>query len=404
MPETMILQLASRILGTVDPKLMTTLAWNFGFKGARSVMLFRQRLKRGIVFPPFLYLSIINSCNLRCQGCWVDVTAPRNMISLDELNRLVNDAREHGNSFFGVLGGEPLLHPQLLDFFAQHPDCYFQLFTNGQMITEKVARQLRQLRNVTPLVSIEGTEGVSDLRRGNKDVLTRTLRGLRNCLDQKLLTGVATSLCQTNIDDLLTERWLRQLISWGVHYAWYHTYRPVGPNIAQELALRPDQLIRIREFVTSMRARLPIALIDAYYDDKGQALCPMATGISHHISPSGAVEPCPIIQFAKENVKDARGIYDVLTKSEFLKDFREVTAKHTRGCIVLERPDIVKQLALKHNATDTTVRQTAIAELDSMQPRTSQHLPGQEVPEKHWMYRLAKKYFFNDFGAYGPGK
>ena len=404
MPETMILQLASRILGTVDPKLMTTLAWNFGFKGARSVMLFRQRLKRGIVFPPFLYLSIINSCNLRCQGCWVDVTAPRNMISLDELNRLVNDAREHGNSFFGVLGGEPLLHPQLLDFFAQHPDCYFQLFTNGQMITEKVARQLRLLRNVTPLVSIEGTEGVSDLRRGNKDVLTRTLRGLRNCLDQKLLTGVATSLCQTNIDDLLTERWLRQLISWGVHYAWYHTYRPVGPNIAQELALRPDQLIRIREFVTSMRARLPIALIDAYYDDKGQALCPMATGISHHISPSGAVEPCPIIQFAKENVKDARGIYDVLTKSEFLKDFREVTAKHTRGCIVLERPDIVKQLALKHNATDTTVRQTAIAELDSMQPRTSQHLPGQEVPEKHWMYRLAKKYFFNDFGAYGPGK
>ncbi len=400
----MILQLASRILGTVDPKLMTTLAWNFGFKGARSVMLFKQRLKKGIVFPPFLYLSIINSCNLRCQGCWVDVTAPRNMISLDELNRLVNDAREHGNSFFGVLGGEPLLHPQLLDFFAQHPDCYFQLFTNGQMITEKVARQLRQLRNITPLVSIEGTEGVSDLRRGNKDVLTRTLRGLRNCLDQKLLTGVATSLCQTNIDDLLTERWLKQLITWGVHYAWYHTYRPVGPNIAQELALRPDQLIRIREFVTSMRAKLPIALIDAYYDDKGQALCPMATGISHHISPSGAVEPCPIIQFAKENVKDARGIYDVLTKSDFLKDFREVTAKHTRGCIVLERPDIVKQLALKHSATDTTVRQTAIAELDSMQPRTSQHLPGQEVPEKHWMYRLAKKYFFNDFGAYGPGK
>ena len=400
----MILQLASRILGTVDPKLMTTLAWNFGFKGARSVVLFKQRLKKGIVFPPFLYLSIINSCNLRCQGCWVDVTAPRNMISLDELNRLVNDAREHGNSFFGVLGGEPLLHPQLLDFFAQHPDCYFQLFTNGQMITEKVARQLRQLRNITPLVSIEGTEGVSDLRRGNKDVLTRTLRGLRNCLDQKLLTGVATSLCQTNIDDLLTERWLKQLITWGVHYAWYHTYRPVGPNIAQELALRPDQLIRIREFVTSMRAKLPIALIDAYYDDKGQALCPMATGISHHISPSGAVEPCPIIQFAKENVKDARGIYDVLTKSDFLKDFREVTAKHTRGCIVLERPDIVKQLALKHGATDTTVRQTAIAELDSMQPRTSQHLPGQEVPEKHWMYRLAKKYFFNDFGAYGPGK
>jgi hypothetical protein len=35
-----------------------------------------------------------------------------------------------------------------------------------------------------------------------------------------------------------------------------------------------------------------------------------------------------------------------------------------------------------------------------MQPRFSQWLPGQEVPETHWMYRFAKKYWFNDFGVY----
>jgi hypothetical protein len=35
-----------------------------------------------------------------------------------------------------------------------------------------------------------------------------------------------------------------------------------------------------------------------------------------------------------------------------------------------------------------------------MTPRFSQWLPGAEVPEKHWMYRLSKKYWFFDFGAY----
>jgi hypothetical protein len=35
-----------------------------------------------------------------------------------------------------------------------------------------------------------------------------------------------------------------------------------------------------------------------------------------------------------------------------------------------------------------------------MTPRFSQWLPGEEVPEKHWMYRLSKKYWFSDFGAY----
>ena len=396
----MLYSLSTRILTTVDPRCLGKVAWNFGFKGARSIMLFKKRMKQGVVFPPFLYLSILNSCNLRCQGCWVDVEAPRNMIPLDELNRLVNDAREHGNSFFGVLGGEPFMHPELFDFLAQHPDCYFQIFTNGQMITEKAAKKLRQLGNATPLVSIEGTGAVSDLRRGSKDVLGRTLRGLRNCLDEKLLTGVATSLCQTNIGDLLTREWLEKLIGWGVHYTWYHTYRPVGPKIAAELALTPEQITQVRKFVVGMRARMPIAIVDAYYDDKGQALCPMATGISHHISPRGSVEPCPIIQFATENITDSRGIFETLTKSSFLKDFRDVAAQHTRGCIVLERPDLVKALAAKHGAADTTIRQTAVAELDSMTPRTSQHRPGEEIPEKHWMYRLAKKYFFNDFGVY----
>ena len=34
----------------------------------------------------------------------------------------------------------------------------------------------------------------------------------------------------TNIDELLTEGWLRELIQRGVHYVWYHSYRPMGPK------------------------------------------------------------------------------------------------------------------------------------------------------------------------------
>jgi MoaA/NifB/PqqE/SkfB family radical SAM enzyme len=396
----MIIPLTTRILSTVDPQCLAKVAWNFGFKGARSVMLFQKRMKEGVWFPPFLYVSILNSCNLRCQGCWVDVEAPRNAIDLDTLNRTINNAREHGNAFFGILGGEPFMHPELLDLLAQHPDCYFQIFTNGQLITAKTAESLRKLGNATPLVSVEGTSTVSDERRGNKDVLNRTLRGLQHCLDARLLTGVATSLCQTNIDDLLSTTWLQKLIDMGVHYTWYHTYRPVGPKISADLALRPEQIRQVREFVTTQRARMPIAIVDAYYDHDGKALCPMATGISHHISPTGAIEPCPIIQFAAENIKDERGLFETFTQSSYLKDFRETSAKHTRGCIVLERPDLVEALAARHGAKDTTVRQTALAELRSMTPRPSQWIEEEEIPEKHWMYKLAKRFFYHDFGVY----
>jgi len=396
----MLPALALRTIRSADPRCIGKFLWNFGFKGMVSVERFKRRLTRGDYFPPFLYISIINSCNLRCQGCWVDVEAERSAIDLQALNRLINDAKAHGNTFFGLLGGEPFMHPELLDILAAHPDCYFQVFTNGQFITEKVANKLRQIGNVTPLISIEGSEIISDERRGKIDVYERSMRGLQNALDARLLTGVATSVCQSNIDDLLNESWLRKLIDLGVHYCWYHTYRPVGAQMNQQLALHPDQLVRVREFVTTMRARMPIAIIDAYYDHDGRALCPMSTGISHHISPYGDVEPCPIIQFAGDSIHDERGIYETMRNSAFLKDFRELSAEATRGCVVLERPDLVKDLVERHGARDTTMRRTAMKELEEMSPRFSQWLPGREVPEKHWMYRLAKRYWFNDFHAY----
>lgn len=393
-------RLASRILRTTDLRCMGKFLWNFGVKGVLSIERFKRRRAKGIVFPPFLYLSLINSCNLRCHGCWVDVEAPREMMSREDLNRLIDEAKAYGNSFFGLLGGEPFLHPDLLSILADHQDCYFQIFTNGQMITERVAKELRRLGNATILVSIEGRGAVSDERRGKKDVLNKTLRGLDHCLAEKLLTGVATSLCQTNIDELLTEEWLDELIDRGVHYTWYHTYRPVGPTPAAELALRPEQLVRVRRFVTSMRARKAIGIVDAYYDGEGQALCPMSTGISHHINPRGDIEPCPIIQFATETIRDERGIFATMRDSAFLKDFREMSAQATRGCVVLERPDLVKELVVKHGARDTTPRGTAMAELEAMRPRMSQWLPGHEVPEQHWMYRWSKRIWFNDFGTY----
>jgi len=156
----------------------------------------------------------------------------------------------------------------------------------------------------------------------------------------------------------------------------------------------------VRRFVTEMRAKLPIGIVDCYYDHNGTALCPMTTGASHHVNPRGDIEPCPLIQFAVENISDARGIYETVRDSAFLRDFREVTGKTTRGCIILERPDIVHALVLKHGARDTTSRGTALAELEAMQPQPSQWMPDHEIAEGHWMYRLAKKYWFNDFGAY----
>ena len=267
----MTLALVNRVWRSTDKRLLWKFAWNFGFKGMLSVQRFKRRLKKGQVFPPFLYISITNTCNLRCQGCWVDVAHPRKIISFEDLDRLISNAKKHGNRFFGILGGEPFLHPDLMRVLEAHPDCYFQIFTNGHFLTDKVCADLRRVGNATPLISVEGTEIVSDERRGGKRVLEKTMAGIEACVRNRLITGVASSVCQTNFDDLVQESWVDRLIELGVHYAWFHTYRPVGPDANPDLALTPEQVLAVRRFVVRIRNEKPIAFIDAYWDDKGQA-------------------------------------------------------------------------------------------------------------------------------------
>src|SRR5262249_51209608 len=204
----------------------------------------------------------------------------------------------------------------------------------------------------------------------------------------------------------LNEKWIDRLIDMGVMYTWFHIYRPLGPDANPQLSLSPAQQLEARQFVVEMRAKKPIIIIDAYYDGEGRALCPAATGFTHHINPWGDIEPCPIVQFTRESIHrgeaaaDPRPLREKFLQSRFLREFRELAQDTTRGCIVLERPDLLKQLVEKHGARDATVRGSALTELEAMAPRTSQYNPGHEIPEKNWLYRIAKRFWFNDFGAY----
>ncbi|MDT8391362.1 MAG: radical SAM protein [Lentisphaeria bacterium] len=373
--------------------------WNFGVKGFLGVRRFEKRLKRGEYFPAFLFISVTDQCNLRCQGCWVTPCRPARAIPLDTLRGLVATCRDRGVHFFGILGGEPLLYAGLVELFKEFPDCYFQLFTNGLLLDETVAAALREAGNVTPLISIEGDEEVGDQRRGGDDVTRRGLEAVRICNKAGLVTGVATSVCQSNIDTLATEDFLQRARETGAHYLWYYIYRPVGPRPCPELALTRDQILALRRFIVDQRTKAPLLIVDSYWDHLGRAMCPAVLGLAPHVGPGGDVEPCPPIQFSDRNVND--GDYaDVLTTSAFLNRFREGIPDVTRGCVLMDDPAALEKL-ITDDVTDSTGRGTGRDELSRLTVCPSHHCPGEEIPEKSFWFRFVKKHWFFGFGAYG---
>ena len=207
-----------RILRGCTGRVMINLL-RFAWRGYWTVKAFDRRQRKGQpFFPAFLMLSITSRCNLRCRGCWVTPTDPPHALTRTQLNGIIACARKYGSSFFGILGGEPLFHPDLFTLFETHPKAYFQLFTNGTTLTDEVAVRLARMGNVTPLISIEGLETESRLRRGRDDVFSRSLAGLRACVRAGLFTGVAASITQRNFSELVSTDYLDFLVEEGAHY------------------------------------------------------------------------------------------------------------------------------------------------------------------------------------------
>ena len=388
-----------QILIHTDKKCLYKFVYNMGIKGAVGLSRFQKRLKKGDFFPAFHFISVTDDCNLNCQGCWVTGKKKNARMSPEMLDKIITQSKEKGSYFFGILGGEPLMYKPLFDVFRKHSDSYFQLFTNGTLLTAEVAEELRRMANVTPLISFEGDQEVADIRRGGANVYQKAQKAIDYSTNAGLITGVAMSVCKSNLELAFSEDFINSLIKRGVLYLWYYIYRPVGKDATVELALSQEEIQQLRNFLVVARTKYKIAIIDAYWDQNGKGLCPAASGLSHHVNASGDIEPCPVIQFATDNVGDG-DLAEIYRNSKFLAEFKSEIPKITSGCIVMDHPQwLVKQVE-KHGARDSSGRGNEAARMREMASVPS-HGSAQMVREKKWIYRFAKKRAFFGLGAYG---
>ena len=382
-------------------KLAVNMCWR-SFCGMREFAKRQRKILesgKGDFFPAFLMISISDRCNYRCKGCWVSQNSRE--LSVEEICKIVKAANEKGSYFFGLLGGEPLMHKGLLEVLRRNPKSYFQIFTNGSLLTRDFAKSLRRLGNATPLISLEGAEAESAERRGVKSAYQRALEAMRACAQEKLFWGVATSVCKNNFADTVNSGHLKFLSTLGAHYMWYYIYRPVGANPSPELALDKAEIRRLREFLVDARQSADLIVIDAYWDDLGRAICPAASGLSHHISPGGHLEFCPPIQFARERFDASRNLAGLFSNSEFLRAMRKVCAGDSRGCILMENPQLLLKTVDSFNAEDSSGRGSARAELARSCVLPSHDMSGDEIPERGFIYKFLKRRYFFGFGAYG---
>jgi MoaA/NifB/PqqE/SkfB family radical SAM enzyme len=396
----MILKLAYRGVTNLSFRSTWKVLYLMVWKGFLAIRKYKKRRDKGELYPPFMFVALTNTCNLRCKGCWVEKEGDAHYMDRKEVDAIVHNSKKMGSHYVTLLGGEPLMYKEIWNVWKDHSDCYFQVITNGMFFNEENAQKLKELGNVTPLISVDGWEPNNDERRG-QGVFKSLERGMDRLNKNKVLFGIATTTTAKNMDEVLSDEYLQYFVDKGAMYIWFYVYRPVGENGYDEYCLSEEQLVEVRRRLLKLRRKHPIVIIDTYWTAEGEAFCPAAMGLGYHIGPKGSIEICPPLSFATDFVKD--NDYDMvktIEDSKFLKGFEGFVNDRTKGCVILENPQELVSYISDNGCTDVSGRD-ALAEINRITPRHSHHLPGKEIPEDYWVYKLAKKNVFFGMGAAG---
>lgn len=156
--------------------------------------------------PKIVVWNITKVCNLSCRHCYFEAsqTTESNQLNSKEAADFIEDLAKFGVSVLLFSGGEPLLREDVFDLAKLATDKGIRavLSTNGTLITEKIAKKIKQSGFLYVGISLDGQEKINDKFRQSKGAFRMALEGLEYCQGLRLKVGLRFTLTKYNFKDL----------------------------------------------------------------------------------------------------------------------------------------------------------------------------------------------------------
>jgi MoaA/NifB/PqqE/SkfB family radical SAM enzyme len=295
--------------------------------------------------PPFvMILSPTWQCNLRCSGCYTLGYQRRPGLSYDLVKRILRECMEIGLHFITVLGGEPFMYPHLFQMIKEHPQIFFQVYTNGTLITKEKAERIRDMGNAMVVVSCEGYEEETDQWRG-PGVYKKIMEAMDHLRKAHVLFGSSATVTKDNVYVISSEEWVDHLLNKGIIAQNYFLYIPVNGQGDINLMVTPEQRDHLRKQVKYFRATKPMFILDFWNDGPHVQGCIAGGRRYFHINANGDVEPCVYTHVAMHNIKDV-SLAEALGSPLFqaIRRRQPHNENHLRPCMIIDNPERFREV------------------------------------------------------------
>lgn len=155
---------------------------------------------------PVVIWNLLRKCNLSCRHCYANSFNKdfEGELNLDACLKNVKDLKKAKVPAVILSGGEPLLHPHVFDIAkaVKAEGFYLALSSNGILITEEVAKKLKEIDFNYVGVSLDGIGPVHDHIRGEIGAFDNSVEGIKQGVANDLKMGLRTTLTNTNFHQI----------------------------------------------------------------------------------------------------------------------------------------------------------------------------------------------------------
>lgn len=155
---------------------------------------------------PLVVFNITKQCNLDCLHCYLKSENKKyeGELTTEQIKNTIDSLAETKIPILLLSGGEPLAHKDIFEIikYAKSRNIRVGLSTNGTLITESVAKKLKESNIDYVGISIDGAQKLHDKFRNLSGAYDLAIRGLRNCQQAGLKTGVRFTISKVNAPDL----------------------------------------------------------------------------------------------------------------------------------------------------------------------------------------------------------
>lgn len=173
--------------------------------------------------PYLLMLEVTNVCNLRCPNCTnKDMQRRRGFMELHIYKKIIDEAVSLGVNEVCITGGEPILHPQLIDQVAYAKTRGIKsltIITNAQLLTPLLSKKLIEARLDRLDVSIDAVTpetynkmrppGDLKIAENNLETFIRFKREIKTSKPQVTVKFIKEPI-NANEVDLFRQKWANQ--------------------------------------------------------------------------------------------------------------------------------------------------------------------------------------------------